>query len=413
MEEDADNIIGKLEVLEAEIHNDRGIPQLVSDHKNEVESYNDELKLLGPVTWHDSPWLFTECYLFYRLHTIFSGSHTHFWQDFDVWSRCKSGALRDSRPAIAELAGWYFELEENLQVVKAESEKQKLLSEALEQLLEISLWGNAADLLSTMSSSLDELKTQKSAQARQRYKRNIVANDTGAVITALAAMKAQKARKRSIHIVLDNAGFELASDLIVAAVLLTLGYADEIVLHGKSFPWYVSDATLKDFEDTVDFLCSPQICPDKASNTDESYLHLFGAELKHWLKSSPPKLFFVTHAFWTTAHPLARLPDEAPDLLQQLQGAALVIFKGDLNYRKLIAGGRWPPTTSFETAIGPVATLGFRIIALRTCKGDACVGLTKAQAYEVDPKKSGMWTRTGEYGVISFLDGCSSQLASS
>ncbi len=40
-------------------------------------------------------------------------------------------------------------------------------------------------------------------------------------------------------------------------------------------------------------------------------------------------------AFWTTAGCYWRLPYIAPDLFTELKESELVLFKGDLNYRKL------------------------------------------------------------------------------
>lgn len=39
------------------------------------------------------------------------------------------------------------------------------------------------------------------------------------------------------------------------------------------------------------------------------------------------------------------------DLYKSLSEAAVIFFKGDLNYRKLMGEMNWPPTTSFEHAL--------------------------------------------------------------
>lgn len=38
--------------------------------------------------------------------------------------------------------------------------------------------------------------------------------------------------------------------------------------------------------------------------------------------------------FWTTQYPYQEMPEKDPGLFQELQKSDLVIFKGDLNYRK-------------------------------------------------------------------------------
>lgn len=402
---DGFSILRKLKELRAEILENRLIPQLITELGSDIGDYNTELKLLGPVSWHNSPWLFTECYLFRRLHTLFSDSRTNFWRDFDIWHCRKVEALEEGRASIIELVRYYLDLERSFNHARGVDSERDELDLSLEELLEISLWGNSADLLSPKSALVDGSKNQQSKDSRTKRKQNILVNDVKPVLATLRSLKAQQARKVSIHIVLDNAGLELVSDLILSAALLTTGCAHQVVFHGKAFPWYISDATLKDFDHVVESFFSPADCPtDKATSETVSALRHFGTKLKGWLSSSSARLIFSADPFWTTAHPFARLPEVAPQLLSQLQDAALVIFKGDLNYRKLIAGGRWPPTTPFKTAIGPVADFGIRILALRTCKGDACVGLTRESAYHVDPAGTGYWTRTGEYGVISYFD---------
>lgn len=56
---------------------------------------------------------------------------------------------------------------------------------------------------------------------------------------------------------LDNAGFELFVDLVLAGYLLSIGLATRIALHPKPIPWFVSDALPRDFTDTWRALSDP------------------------------------------------------------------------------------------------------------------------------------------------------------
>ena len=123
---------------------------------------------------------------------------------------------------------------------------------------------------------------------------------------------------------------------------------------------------------------------------------------------STGKIAITQHWFWTTGSAFSEMPSRAGDLLQYLGKRDLVVFKGDLNYRKLTGDGLWPYTTPFKTALGPLgAGSGLKILALRTNKADVCVGLkSKDQIRQLDKEcPKGGWLRTGKYGVISFSDG--------
>lgn len=58
----------------------------------------------------------------------------------------------------------------------------------------------------------------------------------------------------NIHIVLDNAGYELFSDLCLAAFFITISPTTKIIFHVKAYPWFVSDTTIQDFHWTLDHL---------------------------------------------------------------------------------------------------------------------------------------------------------------
>ena len=107
------------------------------------------------------------------------------------------------------------------------------------------------------------------------------------------------------------------------------------------------------------------------------------------------------------------------NLYSTLSEAALVIFKGDLNYRKLVGDLKWKPTDTFREALQ-----GFHpapILALRTLvrkltdnlliffkslfsllqKADVITGLSEGQA-ETSAALDENWLVNGQWGVIQF-----------
>ena len=91
----------------------------------------------------------------------------------------------------------------------------------------------------------------------------------------------------------------------------------------------------------------------------------------------------------------------APDLFLHLSRSDLVIFKGDLNHRKLTYDCAAPASTPFEQAIGPMANASGapNIVSLRTIKSDVVVGLGHDGdkiAKRLDRQEPG-WKISGKY----------------
>ena len=55
-------------------------------------------------------------------------------------------------------------------------------------------------------------------------------------------------------LILDNAGFELVSDLCLITFLIEAGIVSVVHIYLKTRPWFVSDTTRDDFEHTMEFL---------------------------------------------------------------------------------------------------------------------------------------------------------------
>ena len=96
---------------------------------------------------------------------------------------------------------------------------------------------------------------------------------------------------------------------------------------------------------------------------------------------------------------------EAPDLFLHLSRSDLVLFKGDLNHRKLTYDCAAPAATPFEEAIGPMASApgAPKVCSLRTIKSDVVVGLESNEIADKLDKDEPGWKISGKYVCIYFL----------
>lgn len=267
-------------------------------------------------------------------------------------------------------------------------------------MIEISLWGNATDLGMLTTLSVDELNSHQEKAMRERSRKNIIVDDTDQVWELLLERRAS-GWPGEIHIVLDNAGFELLADLVLAGYLIDSDFARKIILHGKRMPWFVSDVVQEDLELLILGFKEGTAYED-IDPADSRVMSEVGRYWNNLMITS--KIEFRAHPFWTTAHPFGRMKHVEPGLFEQIASADLVIYKGDLNYRKLTYDCDWPKTTPFSEALGPLAEKhsgkGARTFVLRTCKVDVCVGLNPG----LEEQSEDGWTRTGKYAVASYHD---------
>ena len=315
----------------------------------DVGDYNEELDARGQPTWHDIEWLYAECYLYRRVRTFF-GMSTH-WKSYDVFNRQKLSTFKSSRPAVLELAARYRGIAEQMEKSSAivDSEDPVKIEEAQKvlftEMVEICLWGNATDLSLLTTLTYEDIQKLQGSNARKAQEKNIVVNDLVAAYDILKSAQKSGKSSRRVDIVLDNAGFELYVDLILAGYLLLTGLATEVVLHPKSIPWFVSDVLPKDFADLLGVIADPQTfysaSDDKHEDSpsvplsDEEIANLKYLFSNWGQLHSEGRLMLRPNRFWTHAGSFWRMPHTAPDLFKDLKESELVIFKGDLNYRKL------------------------------------------------------------------------------
>lgn len=280
-----------------------------------------------------------------RISTYFAKS-TH-WKSYDVFARQKISTFRSSRPAVVELASKYKDIVEQIRSNKGAANDEAAEKLLFTEMCEICLWGNATDLSLLTSLTYEDIQKLQGSEARKASEKNIIANDLPAVYELLKKAKAEGKAERRVDIVLDNAGFELYVDLILAGYLLSAGLATHVVLHPKSIPWFVSDVLPGDFAQLLSAIAAPKPfyetpsedeqlqnkTPEPLSSTDEANLSFLFQEWSRF--HAEGQLILRPNRYWTHPGPFWQLPQEAKDLYEDLKASEVIIFKGDLNYRKL------------------------------------------------------------------------------
>ena len=345
----------------------------------------------------NAPWLFAEAYKYRRLREAFSLSK--YWVDYDVFFRQKCDTFSRSNQAVFELSTRFSEpqpVDKSLSE-EARKEKDKLL---FLELTQVCLWGNSTDLSLLIDMTEEDIKKLQSTGGDHlaATEKNILGNDLHKLADYVTSVKNGR-----IDFVLDNAGFELYCDFVYADWLIQSGIAKEVIFHGKKIPWFVSDVTKQDWNWLLNTCVYGHLFPDASEEEIES-LRILGRRWKQYEKEGKWK--YEAHPFWCTGYTFWDLHSEAPDLFQHLSESNLVIFKGDLNHRKLTYDCHAPMDTQFNIAIGPLASQPGAppVCSLRTIKSDVVVGIPSGVGEKLDEEEPG-WKISGKYAVVLLSDG--------
>lgn len=213
---------------------------------------------------------------------------------------------------------------------------------------------------------------------------SILANDSADIYDCLTA-GSPRAR---VDFILDNAGYELFTDLVLADFLIRYDFATTVRFHCKAIPWFISDVMARDFHWTV----------ERLANSESANVREFGRRVRGYVEQRQIELRPV-ELFWTSPFGYDAMQRSASELYADLAQSHLLIFKGDLNYRKLLGDLNWKSDTKFADVLQSFRPTN--VCALRTIKADLICGVAVdvcANISDRNPK----WMETGEYGVIQF-----------
>eukprot|EP00808_Paulinella_micropora_P013010 g30502.t1 len=291
-----------------------------------------------------------------------------------------------------------------------ESSKGDKLATGLAGLFQHALWGNRVDLCHTgavaIAKGQDKDKAdQAAATAENEY---LLVDDTARVLSWMKSSFPNalqvEAEHSGLHVgyVLDNSGTELLTDLVLVDFLLHHHVADTLMLHVKSHPTFVSDATDADVQNHINYLLTH-------GSSDAAFPGL-GKRLNGYVNAA--RLVIRHDEFWTSPN-FFYAEYFPPALKVEMQRADLVILKGDANYRRVVGDHIWPAHTPFATPARrfPLRQHNAALLCLRTLKSDPVVGLAEQLAKHLDqgPKSLGevvegpgapAWRVDGRRGMI-------------
>ncbi|WWD21880.1 hypothetical protein CI109_106368 [Kwoniella shandongensis] len=400
-------IIAKISEMKYEMSHNAILSPIPEDGDDNVSCYNEELASFSEDErrWTTMNWLFAECYVYRRLRSYFAS--TKHWKEYDPFFEQKAETYKSSSGAIVHLAKALNSAIDEKDDLQTEWEKKgSALEVAFLEMVQADLWGNATDLSLLIDLKYEDLQKLQAvgAAAQAEQAKYILRDDMGKAWEHLKSVKDGR-----VDIIMDNAGFEVYTDLILADFLVSVvPTINEVVFHPKAIPWFVSDVLPSDFTWAIDSLLDTTFFTQHASTplTQEDIDNLVTLA-RRWqshvasgkFRLSVPldtKLGAKTPlgGFWTTQFAYHDLPAVAPELLEELQKSDLVIFKGDLNYRKLLGDAWWPTTTPFEEALGPLAGK-ITLLSLRTNKADTIAGLDEGIAEKLD-KEAPDWRVSGK-----------------
>jgi hypothetical protein len=308
----------------------------------------DEAEWKGVVdrgTWLATEWFSAECYVYRCLMSV-----VRYWETGrDPFLPAKRRELEDD--GLWDMVG------------KALDFARSDVQEAVTTLLGFALWGNRGDL----SYAVGKAFGAHGAAA------DLLVDDRDLAVRDLLTPGGD------IHIVADNTGRELSMDLVLADVLL--GASDARVgLHVKMHPMFVSDATAPDVWELLSAMRR------RGGAAGDLAARLGCAFDEERLRVLPDFFWNGPRFFWDRPSRLAKV----------LDGATIVVLKGDANYRRAVGDAIWPAPATFSEATDYFPA---PLLCLRTMKSDALVGISPQEISELDLADA-KWRINGRRGLI-------------
>lgn len=335
-------------------------------------------EIMGPYvdnddTWLSAPWLVTEFYAYRRLVEAIgyhdkSNPDTYLYDPFLVAKRAGlDSSINSAETMMGKITGL------------PNTREGAGLAAAF------ALWGNKMDL-SIWPADADNSSTDVFAKILHAADDNMLHDDTDKLTEYCETLRERGDGR--IDIIVDNAGFELVTDLALADHLIASGVASVVTFQLKSHPTFVSDALEKDLRETVERYAA--LSADKYPNAQAA-----GVRWQKYLEEG--KWLCHEDNFWVQPSAMWEMPD--PLRTDMKERCDLAFVKGDANYRRLLGDRYWDYSSPFQDVVG--CYFPCPVCSLRTLKAEVGCGMEKEQverARGLDDE----WMVNGRFGVVQF-----------
>jgi uncharacterized protein with ATP-grasp and redox domains len=327
----------------------------------ELAAWREEIEKYSGLLWKDAPFYFVEAYLYLKIllaSGYYEASGEYFRADPYEAAKRKELDLFLSGPGV-----------QSVFVSFAGMRGKAADAKDFEAALLFMLRANRMDLSNAKIAEVGRTLILEGGRE------DLLVDHTRELAAKIAA-------SRRVDIILDNAGAELAADLLFVWRYLVSGPSRTAVLHAKLAPTFVSDALVKDLRATATKL------------KDLPPAGRIGEDLEAFLAEG--RLLAKDHYFWNGPKHFPAMP---AGLRAVLAGADLVLLKGDANFRRIIEDRRWPFSVNLET-LGSWFPADFAV--LRTLKSEVAADIPGGIASRMDREHPG-WLTDGRWGYVRLV----------
>lgn len=336
------------------LHNNicHGKIELLPTKGPDVHRWTEYLHPYLGKSWFEAPFYFIEAY-FYRL---ILDAVNYYENRLDPFHSQKMDDISANIPVMLQM------------IAQLEKNRSLDFHDKLQAMLQLSLWGNKSDL------------------SQLRLYRNGHGSEATLIDDAMEIVNLISGGISRVDIVLDNSGMELFTDLLLADWLISQNIADHVVLHAKSYPTFVSDATVEDVDILINLLGKDELFSMKA----------FVSDFKNLCERG--RITLSNHEFWNTPLHFYEMPDS---IEEELSKSDLIIFKGDANYRRIF-GDRVIPHDAQPQLFS--SYLPARSASVRILKSEIICGIPKEKSSHLTTELGNEWLVSGRFGIIQLLN---------